>query len=147
MVKIMGYIDKDQTTTGIDRMSDGVPAFIEGQKYIEKKLRDHREFLSVDNATRRKLIHYDLNKVQRAFIDGYECATKWIDVKDRLPNKDEHVLVVMQDIDKDTHVEIRWRSIYDDTIVDENGFTIYPPVESKVLAWLPIPNYYKNVRK
>jgi hypothetical protein len=41
------------------------------------------------------------------------------------------------------HVEIRWRSIYEDTTVDENGFAIYPPVESKVLAWLPIPIYYK----
>ena len=135
----MGYIDKDLTV----RMLDGATAYIESQKYMEKKLRDHREFLNADNATRKKLIHYDLNKVQRAFIDGYECATKWIDVKDRLPNKDEHVLVVMQDTDKVVHVEIRWRSIYEDTIVDENGFAIYPPVESKVLAWLPIPNYYK----
>lgn len=135
----MGYIDKDLTV----RMLDGATAYIESNRYIEKKLSDSREFLSVDNETRRKLIHYDLNKVQRAFIDGYECATKWIDVKDRLPNKDEHVLVVMQDTDKAVHVEIRWRSIYEDTIVDENGFAIYPPVESKVLTWLPIPNYYK----
>lgn len=135
----MGYIDKDLTV----RMLDGATAYIESQKYIEKKLSDSRDFLSADNKTRRKLIHYDLNKVQRAFIDGYECATKWIDVKDRLPSKDEHVLVVMQDTDKAVHVEIRWRSIYEDTIVDENGFAIYTPVESKVLAWLPIPNYYK----
>lgn len=138
----MGYFDKDQTVTGIDRMYDGVTAYIESQKYTEKKLSDSREFLNADNTTRRKLIHYDLNKVQRAFIDGYECATKWIDVKDRLPNKDEHVLVVIQDTDKAVHVEIRWRSIYEDTIVDENGFAIYPS-EEKVLAWLPIPNYYK----
>jgi hypothetical protein len=135
----MGYIDKDLTV----RMLDGATAYIESNRYIEKKLSDSREFLSADDETRRKLIHYDLNKVQRAFIDGYECATKWIDVKDRLPNKDEHVLVVMQDTNKAIHVEIRWRSIYKDTIVDENGFAIYPPVESKVLAWLPIPNYYK----
>jgi hypothetical protein len=144
----MGYIDKDQTVTAIDRMSDGTPAYIENQKYIEKKLRDHREFLNADNATRRKLIHYDLNNVQRsliqrAFIDGYKCATRWIDVNDRLPNKDEHVLVVMQDTDKEVHIEIRWRSIYEDTVVDENGFAIYPPVESRVIAWMPIPNYNK----
>lgn len=134
----MGYIDKDRT--GIDRMSDDVSAYIESQKYIERKLSEHREYLNADNTTRRKLIHYDLNKVQRAFIDGYECATKWIDVKDRLPEKDENVLVVMQDTDKAVHIEIRWRSIYDDVIVDENGFAIYPPVESKVIAWMPIPN-------
>lgn len=127
----------------INKKRDNVSAYIESQKYIEKKLSDSRDYLSADNKTRRKLIHYDLNKVQRAFIDGYECATKWIDVKDRLPEKGEDVLVVMQDTDKAVHVEIRWRSIYEDTIVDENGFAIYPPVESKVLAWLPIPNYYK----
>lgn len=73
-----------------------------------------------------------------------ERAKKWIDVKDRLPNKDENVLVVMQDTDEEIHVEIRWRSIYGDVIVDENGFAIYPPVESRVIAWMPIPNYYKN---
>lgn len=33
----MGYIDKDQTVTGIDRMSDGVPACIESRKYINGK--------------------------------------------------------------------------------------------------------------
>lgn len=135
----MGYIDKDLTV----RMLDGATAYIESNRYIEKKLSDSREFLSADDETRRKLIHYDLNKVQRAFIDGYECATKWIDVKNRLPERGEDVLVVMQDTDKAVHVEIRWRSIYEDTIVDDNGFAIYPPVESKVLAWLPIPNYYK----
>lgn len=140
----MGYIDKDLTTTWIDRMFDGVSAYIESNRYIEKKLKDHQEFLNADNSTRRKLIHYDLNKVQRAFIDGYECATKWIDVNDKLPNKDEHVLVVMQDKDKAVHVEIRWRSIFEDTIVDNNGFAIYPPVEKQVLAWLPIPKYYNN---
>lgn len=140
----MGYIDKDITTTGIDRMLDGVPSYIESQKYIEKKLSDHREFLNADNSTRRKLIHYDLNKVQRAFIDGYECATKWIDVKDRLPDKDKQVLVAIQDTENDVNVGIRWRSIFDDTIVDENGFAIYPPYELKVVAWLPIPNYYKT---
>jgi hypothetical protein len=128
----------------INKKHDNVSAYIESQKYIEKKLSDSREYLNADNTTRRKLIHYDLNKVQRVFIDGYERATKWIDVNDRLPNKDENVLVVMQDTDKTEHVEIRWRSIYDDVIVDENGFAIYPPVESKVIAWLPIPNYKKE---
>lgn len=134
----MGYIDKDLTV----RMLDGATAYIESNRYIEKKLSDSREFLSADDETRRKLIHYDLNKVQRAFIDGYECATKWIDVKDRLPERGEDVLVVMQDVDGLTHTEIRWRSIHKDSIVDKNGFAIYPS-EEEVLAWLPIPNYYK----
>lgn len=67
--------------------------------------------------------------------------SEWIDVNDRLPNKYEHVLVVMQDKDNHFHTEIRWRSVYDDVIVDDNGFAIYPPVEERVLAWLPIPVY------
>jgi hypothetical protein len=37
----MGYIDKDQTVTGIDRMSDGTPVCIENRienrKYINGK--------------------------------------------------------------------------------------------------------------
>lgn len=139
----MGYFDKDQTVIGIDRMLDGVPAYIESQKYIEKKLRDHQEYLCVDNEKRKKLIHYNLDKVQRAFIDGYECATKWIDVKDRLPEKDTHVLAIVKDTDNAVHTEIRWRTIYDDVLVDENGFSIYAPIEKEVIAWLPIPNYFK----
>ena len=130
----------------INKKRDNVSAYIESQKYIEKKLSDSREYLNADNTTRRKLIHYDLNKVQRVFIDGYERATKWIDVNDRLPNKNENVFVVIQDTDEKVHEGIRCLNIYDDVLVDENGFVIYPPVESKVLAWLPIPKYYKNER-
>lgn len=128
----------------INKKRDNVTAYIESQKYIEKKLSDSREYLNADNTTRRKLIHYDLNKVQRTFIDGYECATKWIDVNDRLPNKNVQVFVVIQDKDEEVHVGIKCRSIYDDVFIDENGFAIHPQVESKVLAWLPIPKYYKN---
>jgi hypothetical protein len=117
---------------------------IESEKYIKKKLKSHNKYLGLDEHRRMALITYDMYNLQQAFEDGYECATKWIDVNYRLPNKDENVLVVMQDTDKTEHVEIRWRSIYDDVIVDENGFAIYPPVESKVIAWLPIPNYKKE---
>lgn len=77
-------------------------------------------------------------------IESKRYITTWIDVNDRLPNKGEDVLVVMQDTDKEVHVEIRWRSSFEDTIVDNNGFAIYPPVEKQVLAWLPIPKYYNN---
>ena len=94
----------------------------------------------VDDKQRKTLIHVPLGKLQEAFEDGYECATKWIDVNDRLPDEDENVLVVMQDSDKDLHTEIRWRTIYDDVICDENGFAIYPP-EKRVFAWIPIPKY------
>ena len=51
----------------ISKKRDNVSAYIESQKYIEKKLSVHREYLNADNTTRRKLIHYDLNKVQRVF--------------------------------------------------------------------------------
>lgn len=71
----------------------------------------------------------------------------WIDVNDRLPERGEDVLVVMQDVDGFTHTEIRWRSIHKDSVVDKNGFAIYPPVEEIVLAWMPIPKYVKKDRK
>lgn len=73
--------------------------------------------------------------------------SEWIDVNDRLPERGEDVLVVMQDVDGFTHTEIRWRSIHKDSVVDENGFAIYPPVEEIVLVWLPIPKYVKKDRK
>lgn len=72
--------------------------------------------------------------------------SEWIDVNDRLPERGEDVLVVMQDVDGFTHTEIRWRSIHKDSVVDENGFSIYPS-EEKVLAWLPIPTYTKKAKK
>lgn len=43
----------------------------------------------------------------------------WIDVNDRLPERGEDVLVVMQDVDGFTHTEIRWRSVYKDSVVDK----------------------------
>lgn len=116
---------------------------IESEKYIKKKLKSHNEYLGLDEHRRMTLITSDMYELQQAFEDGYECATKWIDVKDRLPEKDEDVLVAMQDPDDTVHVEIRWRSIYDDVVVDENGFTIYPS-EEKVLAWMPLPKYKMN---
>lgn len=116
----------------------------ESEKYIKKKLHEHIEFPCVEDKVRKRLIVCNLVKVQRAFEDGYECATKWIDVKDRLPEKDTHVLAVIKDSDNLVHTEIRWRSIYDDVLVDENGFAIYAPIEKEVIAWLPIPNYYNK---
>lgn len=116
---------------------------IESEKYIKQKLGDYTEFPLVDDKQRKILIRVPLSKLQESFEDGYECATRWIDVKDRLPEKDEDVLVAMQDPDDTVHVEIRWRSIYDDVVVDENGFAIYPS-EEKVLAWMPLPKYKMN---
>ena len=115
---------------------------IESEKYIKKKLKSHNEYLGLDEHRRMTLIISDMYELQQAFEDGYECATKWIDVKDRLPERGCDVLVVMQDVDGLTHTEIRWRSIHNDVVVDKNGFAIYPS-EEEVLAWLPIPSYYK----
>lgn len=117
---------------------------IESEKYIKQKLHEHIEFPCVEDKVRKRLIVCNLVEVQRAFEDGYECATKWIDVKDRLPEKDTQVLAVIRDSDNLVHTEIRWRSIYDDVLVDENGFSIFAPIEKEVIAWLPIPNYYNK---
>lgn len=115
---------------------------IESEKYIKRKLSEHIEFPCVEDKVRKRMITCNLVEVQRAFEDGYECATKWIDVKNRLPEKDVHVLTVIKDSDNYVHTEIRWRSIYDDVLVDENGFVVYTPIEKEVIAWLPIPSYY-----
>lgn len=115
---------------------------IESEKYIKKKLREHIEFPCVEDKVRKRMITCSLVEVQRAFEDGYECATKWIDVNDKLPERGCDVLVVMKSIDGSTYAGLRWRSIYKDAVVDENGFVIYPS-EKEVLAWLPIPSYYK----
>lgn len=114
---------------------------IESEKYIKQKLRDYTEFPLVDDKQRKTLIHVPLGKLQESFEDGYESATKWIDVNDKLPERGCDVLVVMKSIDGSTYAGLRWRSIYKDAVVDENGFVIYPS-EKEVLAWLPIPSYY-----
>lgn len=114
---------------------------VESEKYIKQKLVDYTEFPLVDNKQRKTLIQVPLGKLQKAFEDGYECSTKWIDVKDRLPERGCDVLVVMKGIDGSTYAGLRWRSEYKDAVVDEHGFVIYPS-EKEVLAWLPIPSYY-----
>ena len=115
---------------------------IESEKYIKKKLKSHNEYLGLDEHRRMTLITSDMYELQQAFEDGYECATKWIDVKDRLPERGCDVLVVIKETDGYTYAGLRWRSIHNDAVVDENGFAIYP-TEKEVLAWLPIPSYYK----
>lgn len=80
---------------------------IESEKYIKQKLRSHIDYAYASEKARKMLIHYNMNGLQKAFEDGYECATKWIDVKDRLPEKDTHVLAVIKDSDNLVHTEIR----------------------------------------
>lgn len=115
---------------------------IESEKYIKKKLREHIEFPCAEDKVRKRMITCNLVEVQRAFEDGYECATKWIDVKDKLPEKGCDVFVVIKGKDDSTYAGLRWRSEYNDVVVDENGFAIYPS-EKEVIAWLPIPDIFK----
>ncbi len=68
---------------------------------------------------------------------------KWINVDERLPEKDLDVLCVVKSYDGTINPEIRWRAIYKNVEVDDNGFSIYPS-EEKVLAWMPIPEYVPN---
>lgn len=68
---------------------------------------------------------------------------KWIDVKERLPEKGEDVLCMVESYDGTKNAEIRWRTIYDNVVVDDSGFAIYPS-EVRVLAWMPIPEYVPN---
>ena len=115
---------------------------IESEKYIKKKLKSHNEYLGLDEHRRMTLIISDMYELQQAFEDGYECATKWIDVKDKLPERGCDVLVVMKGKDNSTYAGLRWRSEYKDAVVDEHGFVIYP-LEKEVIAWLPIPDIFK----
>lgn len=115
---------------------------IESEKYIKKKLKSHNEYLGLDEHRRMTLITSDMYELQQAFEDGYECATKWINVKDKLPERGCDVLVVIKGKDDSTYAGLRWRSEYNDVVVDENGFAIYPS-EKEVLAWLPIPDIFK----
>jgi hypothetical protein len=115
---------------------------IESEKYIKKKLKSHNEYLGLDEHRRMTLITSDMYELQQAFEDGYECATKWIDVKNRLPERGCDVLVVIKGKDNSTYAGLRWRSEYNDVVVDENGFAIYPS-EKEVIAWLPIPDIFK----
>lgn len=66
---------------------------------------------------------------------------EWIDVKDGMPERGVTVLCIVLDTDGEIHTEFRWRSTYMDVWDDKNGFSIFPPVEKEVLAWMPIPEY------
>ena len=65
----------------------------------------------------------------------------WIKVNESLPEKGKDVLCMMRTDEGKTMPVIRWRSEYDDTVVDSNGFTIYKPTEVEVVAWMEIPKY------
>lgn len=118
---------------------------VESEKYIKQKLVDYTEFPLVDDKHRKTLIQVPLGKLQKAFEDGYESATKWIDVKERLPKKDETVLCAVEHLDGEIHTELRWRTIYDDVQMDENGFSLFTDIEKRVLAWMPLPEYKTNI--
>lgn len=65
----------------------------------------------------------------------------WIKVNESLPKKGKDVLCMMRTDEGKIMPVIRWRSEYDDTVVDSNGFTIYKPTEVEVVAWMEIPKY------
>lgn len=65
----------------------------------------------------------------------------WIKVTESLPEKGKDVLCMMRTDEGETMPVIRWRSEYDDTVVDSNGFTIYKPTEVEVVVWMEIPKY------
>lgn len=67
--------------------------------------------------------------------------SEWIKVNESLPEKGKDVLCMMRTDEGKTMPVIRWRSEYDDTVVDSNGFTIYKPTEVEVVAWMEIPKY------
>lgn len=117
----------------------------ESEKYIKQKLRSHIEYAYASERERMLRIHYNMYGLQKAFEDGYECATKWIDVKERLPKKDETVLCAVEHLDGEIHTELRWRTIYDDVQMDENGFSLFTDIEKRVLAWMPLPEYKTNI--
>ena len=65
----------------------------------------------------------------------------WIKVTESLPEKGKDVLCMMRTDEGKIMPVIRWRSEYNDTVVDSNGFTIYKPTEVEVVAWMEIPKY------
>lgn len=67
--------------------------------------------------------------------------SEWIKVNESLPEKGKDVLCMMRTFEDTTIPVIRWRSEYDNTVVDSNGFTIYEPIEVEVVAWMNIPKY------
>lgn len=84
-----------------------------------------------------------IDRYEDGKIVFYAKKTPWICVDERLPDKCADVLCIVEQYDGTTSAEIRWRSIHEDVITDENGFAIYPPVETRVLAWMEIPEYNK----
>ena len=97
------------------------------------------EFFGIDDDN--KIV---LTKKQPQYPKTFEeCATKWIDVNDRLPGKGEEVLVAMKESDGRIYVCFGWRPNHNLTTVDKNGFRIHQPLEVEVLAWMPLPKYIK----
>ena len=72
---------------------------------------------------------------------------QWINVEDSLPEKDTDVYCIIEYNDGELWANVRWRSIFDDTIVDDHGFVIYPHVEKRIVAWMPIPDYPNLFKK
>ena len=84
-----------------------------------------------------------IDRYEDGQIAFYANKTPWICVDESLPDKCADVLCIVEQYDGTTSAEIRWRSIHEDVITDENGFAICPPIETRVLAWMEIPEYEK----
>ena len=92
-----------------------------------KESQDHKNLITI----------YNHNYIISKYMD------QWIKVEDKLPQKGQEVLCMVE-LEFEGYVPvIRWRSVYDEAVVDRNGFNIYPH-EIRVVAWLPIPHYDKN---
>lgn len=75
----------------------------------------------------------------------------WIKVDEApLPKKDTDVLCIIERKFENEEIEydygIRWRSVFDDAKVDENGFVIYVDFE-RVIAWMDLPSMDEIIQR
>lgn len=143
MQKEYGYLDLNRAERLIDALSalpsaDAVHGewghmMIDGNKLMLALSEWWYSSFGLEETEESKAIHKVMDEVER-YVDNEKSADYWIPCSERLPEKDELVLVTVWN-----DVTIAWRNIYGGW---ESAEDMYE--KGDVTAWMPLPKPYRE---
>ena len=136
------YADKDYMSAmicdGIESVLRGLPSAQEWEEKMDEWCTDCKEYDQERHCCPR------FNRVIRETVEELKAEHRWIPVTERLPEEVKEVYWVCTDAQ--SQHECRWtNNRYGLGDSDECGWSIFDiPQYTKVVAWMPLPEPYKE---